>query len=115
MVRKFFTLSHKKKRLLIEALVLSYFAWMKDFSKVKSITPQRIVGSYDLILLKDISWAIKVVSKKVLWKCVCRHQALMATNMYCGLYGNISAGYRMIMCGHLSRSHISGFLASGLS
>ncbi len=96
MVRKFFNLSQRRRRLIIEALLLSFFAWVKDFSKLKSIKPLGIEGDRDLILLKDISWAIKVISKRVPWNCVCRHQALMAI-LLCKRYGQgleVFVGFR---------------------
>ncbi|MBA4853669.1 lasso peptide biosynthesis B2 protein [Emticicia sp. BO119] len=83
-IQVFVRLSFRRKLLLSVLFLLSLYSYiMLLFFKKKAKFGERnkpVVksGSVDMELVKDISFAIRIVSKYSPWQNVCRHQAFQA-------------------------------------
>jgi hypothetical protein len=76
----------RKWVLLVHVLGLSMQAWFLDKFKARKFRPERWLtpelrqpeSDTDIQRVRDIAWAIRVVSKVTPWLNVCRHQAWQA-------------------------------------
>jgi len=71
------------------ALLLSFYVFllMKYFKKKSHFISSKpdIFTASDNLLLFDIQWAVRKVSKLIYWEYVCRHQAYLVT-ILCRIY-----------------------------
>jgi Transglutaminase-like superfamily len=89
--RTFYRLSFRRKLLLLSLIPLSlYSTFMLRFFKKKAKFGEKEKKLLDntlinMTLVKDISFAIRVLSKYTPWENVCRHQAYQA-KLLCRFY-----------------------------
>ena len=90
-IQMLFRLSFRRKVLLLALvpvslysyLILRFFSEKAKFGKINKVV--ETANNVDRQLLKDISFAISIISKYSLWQNVCRHQAYQA-KILCRFY-----------------------------
>lgn len=105
LIRTFFKVSWRDRVLFLEAVCLSFFAWvairMLPFRRVAAwIGPpleadaSEPEGTTDQQLIRRVRWAIESTARQVPWKCKCLAQAIMARSMLArrGVSGTVHFG-----------------------
>ena len=101
-IKRFIRLSIRQKVLLLTVLLISLYSYFlfrffKHSAKFGHADKKLISHkTIDMTLVKDISFAIRVMSKYTPWKSVCRHQAYQAMFLcrFCQIPYQIFVGFK---------------------
>lgn len=105
LVRTFSQVSWQDRILFIEAVCLSFFAWLAirilPFHRVAGWIGRQLEvddaepeGTTNQHLIRRVRWAIESTARRVPWKCKCLAQAIMARSMLArrGVSGTVHFG-----------------------